>query len=90
MNILNNARVTACDIMMRSLDPVKFTLKDNPFTGDIIETTRVPGVQVQMPEADWNHLLLVYHAHYQAHTSHPMVKSAWEQYQIAIALTKPL
>lgn len=88
MNILRNATITSCDIMMRSIDPVPFTLPDNPFSGDIIQTRREPGVQVSMPLTDWEHLIRVYESHYRPWTDNPAVRDAWQKYQLTIALTQ--
>lgn len=88
MNILENAILSNCDIMVRSIDPVPFTMPGNPFSGDIIQTQRVPGIQVQMPLKDWERLLSIYEIHHQSQSRHPAVRAAWEQYKITLAMTQ--
>jgi hypothetical protein len=48
----------------------------------------VPGLQVEIPESDWNRIMDIYHAHYHAANRNPAVQEAWQQYRMLIALTE--
>jgi hypothetical protein len=87
MNALQHARITSCRVEV--LRPLRAHFWEEPRPSPLPEriTESVPGVMVEMPLTDWEDLLAVYRSHYQPQSQHPMVKDAWQQYKMAVALT---
>ena len=54
----------------------------------MINKRTVAGLQITMPEADWEAIMEIYRAHFHAENRNPGVRDAWEQYQIMCALTR--
>lgn len=87
MKALRHAIITSTLFRMRSISAEVFRLQENPFAGEIIQTTQVPGVQVELPLEDWEEIMQVYLSHYQAMSENPAVRDAWQQYRMTLALT---
>ena len=52
-------------------------------------TTRdLPGVQITMPEEDFELMIQVLTAHYEAMSNNPAVNDAWLKYRMLLAMTK--
>lgn len=52
-------------------------------------TKDLPGVVVTMPTEDFEVLIQVLHAHYDAMSTNPAVNDAWLKYRMLLAMTKP-
>lgn len=53
-------------------------------------TTRdLPGVQLTLPEEDFEAMIDVLHAHYDAMSTNVAVNDAWLKYRMLLAMTKP-
>lgn len=51
-------------------------------------TKDLPGVQVTLPEEDFDQLIQVLHAHYDAMSTNPAVNDAWLKYRMLLAMTR--
>jgi hypothetical protein len=56
-----------------------------PYDQPVIQDTR--GVEVQLPERDWQQIVQIVQAHERA-VRHPAVQHAWEQYCMLVQLTR--
>ena len=54
---------------------------------DIVRQT-VPGVQIEMTQADWDAMVEIVAAHRRAARYNPAVDEAWQQYRMLVALTQ--
>jgi hypothetical protein len=88
MNALQHARIYSHRVEV--LTPLSTRYWQEPMNHSLPTriTESVPGVRVEMPLTDWEDLLAVYQSHYQPQSQHPMVKEAWQQYKMAVALTQ--
>jgi len=88
MNALQHARIYSHRVEV--LRPLSTRYWEQPGPSPLPEriTESVPGVRVEMPLTDWEDLLAVYRSHYQPQSEHPMVKEAWQQYKMTVALTQ--
>ena len=48
----------------------------------------VPAVNVTMPVDDWNRIIEIYQAHYDAANQNPAVIDRWLEYRMMVALTE--
>jgi hypothetical protein len=87
MNALQHARITSCRVEVLTPRSTRWWQEPPGSPPPVRITESVPGVMVEMPLTDWEDLLAVYRSHYQPQSQHPMVKEAWSQYKMAVALT---
>lgn len=52
-------------------------------------TKDLPGVQVTLPQEDFEAMIEVLHSHYHAQSTNAAVNDAWLKYRMLLAMTKP-